>query len=237
MKRIDEAKPVKPVKPRRATKKNASSTSISRVAREPPSNGKARRTYDQLVAAAGQLLGEVGFEKLTTNAICARVGMTPPAFYSYFNDKYEILEVLARRLLKRQNDAYAVWLFESGSWSIQEKRTEALCEWFRIAAGIVANEPGAIWTMRALRALPNLAHIRLESQRMNTDRLFDFYKRIYPHADPKQLWYRLRIRSEFGWVVDELALEEDKLPHDVLFREAARLMSKAVDEELFQSKS
>lgn len=213
--------------------KGPSSPSVSKSAvRDAPANGKARETYEKLIAAAGQLLGEVGFEKLTTNAICARVGMTPPALYSYFNDKYEILEVLARRLLKRQNDAYAVWLFHGGSWSNPEQRTEALVEWFRIAADIVASEPGAIWTMRALRALPNLAHIRVESQRMNTDRLFDFYKRVYPHADPQLLWYRLRIRSEFGWVVDELALEEDKLPREVLFREAARLMSKPIDEDL-----
>ena len=69
----------------------------------------------KLAVAAGELLGEVGFEKLTTNAICARAKLTPPAFYRYFKDKYEILEVLARRLLKRQNDAYSVWLFQGVS--------------------------------------------------------------------------------------------------------------------------
>jgi AcrR family transcriptional regulator len=199
--------------------------------REVPTSGKPLQTYEKLVVAAGELLGEVGFEKLTTNAICARARLTPPAFYRYFNDKYEILEVLARRLLKRQNDAYAVWLFQGGSWSNMERQTQTLAEWFRIAADIVASEPGALWTMRALRALPNLAHIRVESQRMNTDRLFEFYRRVLPNMDPKVLWYRLRVRSEFGWVVDELALEEDKLPHDVLFREAARLLGRALMDE------
>jgi AcrR family transcriptional regulator len=199
--------------------------------REVPTSGKPLQTYERLVVAAGELLGEVGFEKLTTNAICARARLTPPAFYRYFNDKYEILEVLARRLLKRQNDAYAVWLFQGGSWSNMDRQAETLAEWFRIAADIVANEPGALWTMRALRALPNLAHIRVESQRMNTDRLFEFYRRVLPNMDPKLLWYRLRVRSEFGWVVDELALEEDKLPHDVLFREAARLLGRALMDE------
>jgi AcrR family transcriptional regulator len=181
--------------------------------------------------AAGELLGEVGFERLTTNSICARAKLTPPAFYRYFNDKYEILEVLARRLLKRQNDAYAVWLFQGGSWSNLERQAQSLEEWFRIAADIVASEPGALWTMRALRALPNLAHIRVESQRMNTDRLFEFYRRVLPNMDPQVLWYRLRVRSEFGWVVDELALEEDKLPREVLFREAARLLGRALVDE------
>jgi AcrR family transcriptional regulator len=220
-----------PKRTRRAAKNIRTPVAEKKHPREAPAAGKPRQTYEKLVAAAGQLLGEVGFEKLTTNAICARAKMTPPAFYRYFTDKYDILEVLARRLLKRQNDAYAVWLFNGGSWSNLEKQTEALEEWFRIAADIVASEPGAIWTMRALRALPNLAHIRVESQRMNTDRLFDFYKRVFPDMDRQQLWYRLRIRSEFGWVVDELALEEDKLPHSVLFHEAARLLGRSIEDD------
>ncbi|MGA0602839.1 TetR/AcrR family transcriptional regulator [Caulobacter sp. KR2-114] len=196
--------------------------------RRTPAPGGNPETYEKLVRAAGELLGEVGFEKLTTNAISAKVGMTPPAFYRYFTDKYEILEVLAQRLLKKQNDAYAVWLFEGGTWSNLDRQAESLEEWFRIAAGIVANEPGALWTMRALRALPNLAHVRLESQRMNTDRLFEFYSRVFPQMDPQLLWYRLRVRAEFGWVVDELALEEDRLPHDALFKEAARLLGRSL---------
>lgn len=225
--------PKKVIKPRRTTTTSTGRKPTPRAAlREAPADGKARATYEKLVAAAGKLLGEVGFEKLTTNAICARVGMTPPAFYSYFKDKYDILEVLARRLLKRQNDAYAVWLFQGSSWENQEKRAEALQEWYRIAAGIVASEPGAVWTMRALRALPNLAHIRVESQRMNTDRLFEFYRRVFPQIDAQLLWCRIRLRIEFGWVVDELAMEEGRLPHDTLFREAARLMSKSIDEDL-----
>jgi AcrR family transcriptional regulator len=154
--------------------------------------------------------------------------MTPPALYRYFNDKYEILEVLAARLLKRQNDAYAIWLFQGGSWAEGQRGVEALEEWFRIAADIVADEPGAIWTMRALRALPHLSHIRLESQRMNTDRVFQFYSKLLPNMDQEVLWQRLRIRAEFGWMVDELAIEEDRLPRDVLFREAARILTSAV---------
>jgi AcrR family transcriptional regulator len=195
----------------------------------PPLSGKPLETYEKLVRAAGELLGEVGFERLTTNAICARANMTPPALYRYFNDKYDVLEVLAARLLKRQNDAYAVWLFQGGSWANPTRATEALAEWFKIAADIVASEPGAIWTMRALRALPNLSHVRLESQRLNTDWLFQFYSRIHPELDPELLWQRLRIRVEFGWMVDELAIEEDRLPHDVLFREAARIVSRAIE--------
>lgn len=198
---------------------------------EPPQEGRSLVTYEKLIKAAGELLGEVGFEKLTTNAICARAGLTPPALYRYFNDKYEVLEALARKLLKKQNEAFAAWMFQGGTWKDPRSRAKALEEWFRTSVGLTMSEPGAIWTLRALRALPNLAHIRLESQRQSTDQMFEFYRRIYPDTPPETLWCRLRVVAEFGFAVDELALEEDRIPHDVLFREAARVLGVPYDYE------
>ncbi|WP_082701514.1 TetR/AcrR family transcriptional regulator [Novosphingobium sp. FSW06-99] len=213
----------------RSSGKSASPAIASpKARREPPQSAKAIATYEKLITAAGELLGEVGFEKLTTNGICARANLTPPALYRYFDDKYEILEELARRLLKRQYDAYAVWLFDGGAWASLDSQVDKLEEWFRTAASIVASEPGGVWTMRALRALPNLAHVRIESQRMFTDQMFEFYKRALPDLPENTLWYRLRIRAEFGFVVDELAIEENEIPHSILFREAARLIARSL---------
>jgi len=197
---------------------------------ERPKGGRALETYEKLVRAAGALLGEIGFERLTSNAICARAGVTPPAFYHYFEDKYGILEELAERLLKKQNDAFAIWLFHNGAKSDREEMAAALEDWFRQAAEIVAAEPGAVWTVRALRALPALAHLRLECQRFLTDQLVEFARRIAPGVSPELLWYRFRIVAEFGFIIDELALEEDRIPRDALFREAARLVQRAIEE-------
>src|SRR5690242_4019269 len=96
---------------------------------EPPKSGRPLATYEKLIRAAGELLGEVGFEKLTTNAICARAGLTPPALYRYFNDKYEVLEALARKLLEKQTEAFATWIAQS-KWKDPGSRT-ALEDWFR----------------------------------------------------------------------------------------------------------
>lgn len=218
----------KPMRKKRAAA--TARTATVKPTKAPPKSGRALQTYELLLNAAGELLGEVGFEKLTTNAICARANLTPPALYRYFSDKYEILEELARRLLKRQFEAYAVWLVQGGTWQGVTSQIDKLEEWFRIAAGVVASQPGGVWTIRALRALPNLAPTRLESQRMFTDQMFAFYKRIAPEIPDDLLWYRLRIRAEFGFVVDELAIEEDRIPQDVLFREAARIIGHALDD-------
>ena len=210
--------------------KRARPSSAAAAKRDRPTGGRGFETYEKLVKAAGELLGDVGFERLTSNAICARAGVTPPAFYHYFQDKYEILEELAARLLKRQNDAFAIWLFHNGAKSDRAELVAALESWFRQAADVVANEPGAVWTMRALRALPQLAHMRLESQRFLTDQMVEFARRIVPEVPTELLWYRFRIVADFGFIVDELALEEDRIPHEALFREAARLVQRAIEE-------
>jgi AcrR family transcriptional regulator len=207
-----------------ARKKGGVTTARGKHRATPPPEGRGIKTYENLMRAAGELVGEVGFEKLTTNAICAKAGLTPPALYRYFRNKYEVLEALARRLLKKQNDAFAAWMFQGGTWADPGKRAAALQDLFRISAGVTASEPGAMWTLRALRALPNLAHIRLESQRRAADQMLEFYRRLYPNMDPQLLWCRCRVVGEFGFVVDEFVLEENRIPPDVLFREAARVL-------------
>ena len=68
------------------------------------------QTYERLLDVAGELLGEVGIERISTNLICARAGMTPPALYRYFKDKYAVLEALGRRLMDRQDEALFAWV-------------------------------------------------------------------------------------------------------------------------------
>ena len=221
--RSDETSTLGPV---RRLKRQA--LAVGRARRAAPTREAALRTYQRLIAAAGELLGEVGFERLSTNAICARAGLSPPAFYHYFNDKYDVLETLARRLLKLHADAHAAFIAAGGAWSKPEEAADRLEEWFRICTEITQNEPGALWTMRAMRALPNLAHVRLEAQRQDTDQMFEFYKRILPDVDPDVLWAKLRVRGEFGYTLDELLLEEDRVPRAILLREAAHVLARSL---------
>ncbi len=119
------------------------------------------QTYERLLDVAGELLGEVGIERISTNLICARAGMTPPALYRYFKDKYAVLEALGRRLMDRQNAVLFAWLDQHAPLGIEAlgSGAEAL---MRATADITAAEPGAVWILRALRAVPQLAHVRIE---------------------------------------------------------------------------
>jgi AcrR family transcriptional regulator len=196
---------------------------VSRIPRAAPKQERALQTRERLLDVAGELLGEVGIERISTNMICARAGVTPPALYRYFKDKYAVLEALGRRLMDRQNVVLLAWLDRhapKGLTALAEHTEDLL----RATAYVTAAEPGAIWTLRALRAVPQLAHVRIASHRMVTDRMAKAYAPLVPELSRKVLWRRVRIAIEFGFAVEEMLNEEDRLKRDDVIKEAARML-------------
>jgi AcrR family transcriptional regulator len=180
--------------------------------RASPKQDRAVQTRERLLDIAGELLGEVGIERISTNLICARAGVSPAALYRYFKDKYAILESLG-----------------PGGLESLEGNVEDL---LRATAKVTASEPGGIWIERALRAVPQLVHVRVESHRQVTDALLDVYAPLLPKVKRKTLWRRLRMTVELGYAVDEMLSEEDRIPRDAIFREAALLLGSApLDED------
>lgn len=208
--------------PRASQGKTGASKATKKTRRPAMNRGKA--TFEKLVKAAAELLAKTGFEKLTSNAICAQAGVTPPTFYHYFNDKYEVLEELADQLLSKQNEAFASWLAEYAAGQQIAPSLAMVERWFTTVADFVAQEPGGIWTIRALRALPNLSLIRLDWQRRYTEQIFEVARRFVDESQWPQLWNRIRIVVEFSYVVDELIYEEDRITRDATIREAARMI-------------
>lgn len=189
-----------------------------------PTSARAVVSYEKLLQAAAEVLADTGFEKLTSNEICARAGLTPPAFYHYFNNKYEILEELADRLLGEQNKVFSIWLAEYAEGDGHLPSVEAVEKLFQSVIEISAQAPSGMWTIRALRALPNLAHVRLKWQRIYADQVFEAIRQLAPDVPTEILWSRIRIIVEFSYIVDELALEEDRISKEVLLRQVAVLI-------------
>jgi len=193
-----------------------------------PRQERSQQTYDLLLRVAGELLAEVGMDAISTNMICARAGLTPPALYRYFDDKYAVLEALARRLMNRQNVALEQWI-ERNEAGGPEAFSAHVVDLLRDTAAITASEPGAVWILRALHASPRLVHIRVESHRYVTDRLVEAYARHMPDIDRDDLWQRLRLSVEIGFAVDEMIQEEDRIPSETAFQYAANVLRGALD--------
>jgi AcrR family transcriptional regulator len=194
--------------------------------RAAPKQERAVQTRDRLLDIAGELLGEVGVERISTNMIAARAGVSPAALYRYFKDKYAILEALGRRFMDRQNAVLFAWLdrHKAGGLDALGAHVEEL---LRLTADITSREPGGVWIERAMRAVPQLAHVRVESHREVTDAMLEVYAPLMPNVNRKVLWRRLRMTVEYGYAIDEMLNEEDRIPRDEIFREAAVLLASA----------
>ena len=206
----------------------ATQSDLATPSRPLPRQERSQQTYDLLLRVAGELLAEVGMDAISTNMICARAGLTPPALYRYFHDKYAVLEALARRLMNRQNVVLEQWI-ERNEDGGPDAFSAHIVDLMRDTAAVTASEPGAVWILRALHASPRLVHIRVESHRYVTDRLVEAYARHMPDIDRDELWQRLRLSVEIGFAVDEMIQEEDRIPSETAFQYAANVLRGALD--------
>jgi AcrR family transcriptional regulator len=110
-----------------------------------------------------QTLADVGIERLSTNLVCERAGLSPPAPHRYFPNKCALLSELGQRLMQRQNERVDHWItlevFAGGEAAL-ERALEGLIVDTHEAT--VQTEGGAR-IMRALRAVPALRQVRLGS--------------------------------------------------------------------------
>ena len=61
---------------------------------------RGQRRIDQLLDAADAVFAHVGYERATTNAICAQAGVSPGTLYQFFPNKQAIAEALAARYIE-----------------------------------------------------------------------------------------------------------------------------------------
>jgi AcrR family transcriptional regulator len=173
-----------------------------------PSRPAGVSTFEYLLSTAGQLLGEVGFEGLSTNLICKRAGMTPPALYRYFPNKYAVLQELGRRLMRAQDYAVFAWMAEGGLNSSSLAATVESNRRLQTEVNtITRRQPGGIWIMRAMRAVPLLHAVRIESRDLVARRLAKALQPQYPNLSHKRLLAATRLSTEVMYAATEMALE------------------------------
>jgi AcrR family transcriptional regulator len=58
---------------------------------------RGRARIESILDAAEQLVAEVGYDEMTTNAVAARAGISPGSLYQFFGNKAQILDGLIPR--------------------------------------------------------------------------------------------------------------------------------------------
>lgn len=191
-----------------------------------PSQDRARATYETILQATGELLPEVGIERLSTNMIAERAGLTPPALYRYFPNKYAILGEMGRRLISAENDVVFAWLasdaFAIGSGLEAEiERFAALLQKLR---DVVLTHPGGAWIYRAMSAVPVLQAIRREALEAFSDVVFEAVVGDFPKVDTRRVRAGALLTALVNNAVNESMVDDSKNA-EILRYETARMMT------------
>jgi AcrR family transcriptional regulator len=188
----------------------------ARAHKNQPIQARAHATRELLLETAAELLGEVGVERLSSNLICAQAGVTPPAFYRYFKDKYAVLEELGFRLMEAQNEAVLPLL----AHDITESDLRGL---ILESISITKRFSGGPWVLRILRAVPALQHVRLESHR-RVSALIAKTAMKRKRNKSARIALQARVLVDLGYAAIELAFDEPALSETALAKNAARAM-------------
>jgi AcrR family transcriptional regulator len=173
-----------------------------------PTQKRAKETYRSLLRAAQEIIAEDGFEALNSNAIVDRAGLTPPAFYRYFENKHSILAVLGRQLMDAQNAIVGELLSRDG-WT-GKRALEETRSLVRGTLKVTEGFKGGYALMVSLRAIPALREIRLSSHSHVAAQMTERYLEIDRNADRAEIYDRFRLASEIGYASVEMLLETDE---------------------------
>jgi AcrR family transcriptional regulator len=204
---------------------------VSLEAKLQPQQRRARSTYDAILEAAGELLAEVGVESLSTNLVCRRAGLTPPALYRYFPNKYALLKELGARLMAVQDDAVFAWqdrLRNRKFGSVEEEANTRSMVQDEVNA-LTRRFPGGGWVMRALRAVPTLSAVRIQSREAVAERDFEMLAQRFPDVDKKVLRIAATLSVEVMYAATELVMDQPELDADIITQEISYMTALYLD--------
>jgi AcrR family transcriptional regulator len=176
-----------------------------------PEQQRATETFERILEVTAETLADVGIDRLSANMVCQRAGLTPPALYRYFPNKYALLYELGRRLMQRQNELVPRWITAevlSGTPEMLQPALQGLLlDTYRVTKETVAG----VWITRALRAVPALTNVRLESHREVARAQIALLGEIFPGSDPDELRLVSRVTVELVYGAVEMLFDEEPL--------------------------
>lgn len=189
-----------------------------------PRQERAKRTYEAILAAAAELLVEVGVERISTNIIAERAGITVPALYRYFPNKYAVLHALGCVLMDAQNQAFEAWF--TGEFDPQEPLSllDKIYEVLKATYEVTLQQPGGLEICQALRAVGPLQELRLASHQIIASALEKFFTEVLGRPTDATSAIKARVSVEMGYAAVEMALEDTTQQAEATLREGALMI-------------
>jgi AcrR family transcriptional regulator len=163
------------------------------------------RRVDEILAEAGALFAEIGYDRTTTNMIAARAGISTGSLYQYFPNKEAIAQAYATAATTRLHQVYdAVLVPEIISlplWDFLDTYIESL-----IAAG--REFPGYLSLTIASTISPPIALALSTLNGGIVDRVDELLRARWPEVDPDTRRVRGILSRRLFLTVLPLVLEE-----------------------------
>ncbi|MBN7796301.1 TetR/AcrR family transcriptional regulator [Parahaliea mediterranea] len=190
-----------------------------------PRQERAKRTYENILQAAAELLVEVGVERISTNLIAERAGITVPALYRYFPNKYAVLYALGAVLMERQNAIFEQWyechLRAGGAPALLDNIYELL----KLTYEDTRDRVGGHEITQALRAVQPLQELRLQSHRAVAAQFAGMVGEALQRPTDEVMLMQARMTVDAFYSMVEMALGDDTLSPENILRQGAHMIS------------
>jgi len=130
--------------------------------RRRPAQERSRTTVSSILDATETLIEQEGIDRITTNKIAEKVGVSVGTLYSYFPNKESVLFSLAQRWLEMNNQAVAQGLPDKkpdSNWM------DWLDQLFNDVFEVYLKEPGMTQYYDTLRFIPELRELDDQHER------------------------------------------------------------------------
>lgn len=189
-----------------------------------PQQDRAKRTYEAILAAAGELLVEAGVERISTNLVAERAGITVPALYRYFPNKYAVLNALGARLMDKQNAVFQQWFDEYLLDGDSSSLLDNIYQLLRRTYDETLAQVGGVELLQSLRAVAPLQEVRLSSHRLVANQFASTVADLLSVEENELLRTQARLSIDTGYAIVEMALEDRGVATEILLQEGARMI-------------
>lgn len=184
-------------------------------------------TKRRMLSAAQEILAQSGLAAVNSNAIVKLAKVTPPTFYHYFADKKALLRELGEELMLAQTEVLRA---DTGLIIRNEQDLLDVTHRFMVNSFERTLEfKGGFALLVALRAMPELAHVRLETHAEMAQLIVDYFEELGLCKDRDDLLVRSRVVLETIYAVNEMLFETQFKDRDKVHRVTAQGIVRTYD--------
>jgi len=189
-----------------------------------PQQERAIKTYESILTAAGELLVEVGMDRISTNLIAEKAGITVPALYRYFPNKYAVLNALGARLTDAKNQAFIAWHQEFVAGMPPDSMLNNLESLLQATLDATNSVVGGPEIVRCMEALAPLRETRSKNHWALAEAFGQTWAEQWGVPFTEATAIRARIAVNLGFSAVQLALEDERADTTTLLHEGANAL-------------